>query len=322
MWQLNEIYGKHIAVSALNWGAGHLNRLCAIIQQLKEHNHIVIFSEKSQSAFYLNLFPDIEQVILPESNINFYPESVYKNFIKNIPVFFQSIKNEKKYLEKFLQDGNKKINLIISDNRYGFFNKQIKSIFITHQWNMHLPCHLKFLNYIHHTLMKNFDEIWIMDYEEDEKALAGKLSRSRQKNYRIKYILPQSVMKKKFFEKEIDYLFIISGTKSEKKFFEQKIKKIIEQLLHQNSSLNIKVIGSSFIDKQIFSGWKSIEETNEMMLKAKNIITRAGYSTLMDLHKIMDEEQNLFLLRSKNQFEQQYLYEYWIAKGWAREWKE
>lgn len=54
-----------------------------------------------------------------------------------IPKIIAAIKNEKKMVSIWCK--KYKIDLIISDNRYGFFNEKIKSVFITHQLQIAAP---------------------------------------------------------------------------------------------------------------------------------------------------------------------------------------
>lgn len=313
---LDNIKNKKIFVSALDWGLGHCTRTAAIIQQLKPYNEIIIFVSSNQIKFFSQLFADIKIENISSYNINFHPDKFLDNF--TLIKIFQAIHQEQQVLKKFVQQ-NFIPDIIISDQRYGFYHPSTYNIFITHQINLQIPFYLKFINNIHHILLKKFNEIWIPDYENTNSSLAGKLSHSQNKylNQKIKYIHPQSLMKKKSKEKIIDYLFIISGTGTEKNYYEKYFTEIAHQLLDKNTSLIIKIIGGNKCDNNIYLGWKNFIEVNDLISPTKNVVTRPGYSTLMDWHLIKDETQKLFLVEPKFQFEQKYLYSYWISKNWA-----
>jgi len=320
---LDSISNKVIFISALDWGTGHLIRTAVIVEKLKEKNHIVIFSTENQKSFYSKLFPDILQENIYSYNINFYPNKLLSNIIFNIPHFFSAIRSERKILENYIK--TKLVpDLIISDNRYGFYSSGIKSICITHQVNLQVPKIFSLAQKINFQLLKNFDEIWIPDYEDEEKSLAGKLSHngSLMKVKTLKYIQPLSLFKKIETQKEIDYLFIISGTEKEKIYYEEVFEKLAKSLQIKNKNTVIKIIGSLKNDGNLFLGWKNYLETNQLIAKSKNIITRPGYSTLMDLHCIKDNSQKIFLIKPKYQYEQKYLYHYWIDKKLALDIKE
>ncbi|HPQ09529.1 MAG TPA: hypothetical protein PK995_09925 [Bacteroidia bacterium] len=320
---LDSISNKVIFISVLDWGSGHLNRTAVIIEKLKEKNHIVIFSTENQKLFYSKLFPDILQEDIHSYNINFNPDKLLSNIIFNIHHFFSAIRNERKILENYIK--TKLVpDLIISDNRYGFYYSGIKSICITHQINLQVPKIFSFAQNLNFQLLKNFDEIWIPDYEDEEKSLAGKLSHNENlmKVKTLKYIQPLSLFKKIEAQKEIYYLFIISGTKKEKIYYEKVFEKLAKSLQIKNKDVAFKIIGSLKNDGNLFLGWKNYLETNQLIAKSNNIITRPGYSTLMDLHYIKDDSQKIYLIEPKFQYEQKYLYHYWIEKKLALDIKE
>lgn len=314
---LDEIENKNIYISALSWGFGHISRTAAVIYHLKKKNRVLIFSEPKQLFFYNKLFPDLPIELMPETNINFYPGSIFKSIIHNSFIFFSSIKKEKVFLQNYIQNSGIIPDIIISDNRYGFYYSRSMNVFIGHQLEMFLPWYLLSLNAIHKYYLKKFDTIWVPDYEDRNMRLSGKLSNTEDKKIqaKVKYISPQSLMQKETLKKQIDYLFIISGTDPERRYFEEKFFKVAQLLIKRN--YNVKIIGSINYDGKTLMGWQDIGTTNQMILQSKHIVTRAGFSTLMDLHKVMDGEQKLYLVPSEKQYEQNYLYQYWIKRGWA-----
>lgn len=317
---LDTIQHQKIFIAALDWGMGHLSRTAAIIQNLHRQNDILIFSSSIQRIFYAKLFPDIKQVEINPNHVHFYPRSLLKTFLHSA-MFIPSIFQEKQALHKFIKK-NFKPDLIISDQRYGFYHPEVKNIFVTHQVQLSTPVHLSSFNKIHQKFLIRFDEVWIPDYEDEYISIAGKLSHNVPSNIFVQYIQPQSLMKKINVEKKLDYLFIISGTDSEKRYFEKEFEKISQILLQKNPLLKIHIIGSKRTDGHLWGGWKNFEEANLLICSAKNIITRAGYSTLMDLHKILDATQQIYLINTPHQYEQDYLFQYWIKKGMAKDVKQ
>ena len=321
---LSIIQNQKIFISALDWGMGHLTRCSAIIQQLlNQNNDIVIFSTQKQSEFYNQLFPNIKQVILPEYLVNFYPNNLIKNIFTQTFKFIKNIKKEKDFLRYYISQSTKP-DLIISDSRFGFYHPTIKSIIITHQIELQLPYFFQWAKKINYNLLNHFDELWIPDYEDLKKSLAGKLSHTNNltlKN-KVHYILPQSLMRQLNVKDEIDYLFVISGTLAEKLYYEKLFINYAQRIQRINSHSKIVIIGGINKDKNLLKGWINFIETNELFLKARNIITRAGYSTLMDWYKIKQDHQQLFLVDSKYQYEQAYLYKHWLENGWAMDIKK
>lgn len=318
MWgidALNKVTNQSIFISALDWGMGHLTRTAALVRMLEKRNEVVIFSAENQRAVYSELFPGIRQVSVPTYAVQFYPHSVFRNIL-GVRSFYRTIKAEHQVLKKYVERVQKP-DIIISDHRYGFYYKGVKNIFLTHQVCFQVPAVLGVLNTIHHRLLSFFDEIWVPDYAENERALAGRLSHSKTEDIPLQYIQPLSLMKKSEFPKDIDCLFIISGTEAEKVFYEKYFYEYAQKLL--SKKYVCKIVGGIKRDGKIFLGWKDVEEINCLIARSRFVITRAGYSTLMDWHTVMDKEQRLFLCAPKYQYEQKYLCRYWIEKGWAKD---
>lgn len=317
MWAVDALNNKCIFISALDWGMGHLMRTAALVRALEKKNEVVIFSTERQKIHYSKLFPGIRQVSIPAYSVQFYPHSVFRNILA-IRSFYKTIKAEHRVLKKYVEMVQRP-DIIISDHRYGFYYGGVKNIFLTHQVRFQVPAIWAILNTIHHQLLEPFDEIWIPDYADSDKALAGKLSHSKIKikDIPLQYIQPLSLMKKLELPKDIDYLFIISGTEAERVFYEKYFYDYLRVL--ENKKYVCKIVGGIRIDNKVFLGWKGVEETNVLMARSRSIITRAGYSTLLDLHKVMDKEHRLFLCAPKYQYEQKYLCRYWIERGWAKD---
>jgi hypothetical protein len=321
---LSSIQNQKIFIAALDWGMGHLTRCSAIIQKLlNQHNDVVIFSTQKQSPFYNQLFPSTKQVIIPEYAVNFYPNNLVKTILTQSFRFIKNIKKENDFLKSYISQYTKP-DLIISDSRFGFYHSDIKSIIITHQIELQLPYFFQWAKEINFYLINHFDEIWIPDYEDLKKSLAGKLSHTNNPSLKnkIHYILPQSLMRPIKVENSIDYLFVISGTTAEKLYYEKLFLHYAQRIQKINNHSKIVIIGGINTNKNLLKGWTHFDETNEFFLKARNIITRAGYSTLMDWDKIKQPHQQLFLVDSKHQYEQKYLYKYWLQKGWAKDIRE
>ncbi len=196
-----------------------------------------------------------------------------------------------------------KINLILSDHRYGFFTKKCQSIFITHQINLPVSWHLKIIDRIHKKLIKSFDSIWILDTPDSK--FAGKLSVN---NYfkNVRYIGPISRFSMcKREEKIYPLVVIISGPEPYSKlFFKQQF-----EIANQKKEKTIFIVPKNHPTKTKFEQIEIFQSTDWLLtdtiiLKAHKIISRSGYSTIMDLHFLNSEKE---LFPTKGQKEQEYL---------------
>ncbi|MCL2207843.1 MAG: hypothetical protein FWB90_07105, partial [Fibromonadales bacterium] len=163
------------------------------------------------------------------------------------------------------------------------------SIYITHQLRIAMPFE-KIGEKWHKGIMKNFDEIWVPDYEEFP-GLAGKLSHPSYTDKRIKYIGPQSRLINSQLStlnsqlKTIDILALISGPEPQRSFFEKyAIKYLTEN--SGNHCLVRGLPGETEIPSLPFPVFNhlSADELREKILASRVVLCRSGYSTVMDLH--------------------------------------
>jgi hypothetical protein len=87
------------------------------------------------------------------------------------------LRSEKQLARTYVE--NYRLDMLISDQRYGFISSIVPSIFITHQLQLPVSGMYKLANVINRRQILNFSSIWIMD--DEQKRYAGKLS--LQKNY-------------------------------------------------------------------------------------------------------------------------------------------
>jgi len=298
---------KTVLFAPLNWGLGHTTRLIPIIKQYQKENwNIILASDGLAYSFLQKEFPQIKILNIGNPELKYSKQTFVFSHLKQLIIpFFRGIKNEHKVLQNILL--KEKIDLIISDNRYGFWNKNVKSILLTHQLNLPIPFLKIFVKKIIGRKMikwiNNFDECWVIDNENH--SLAGELSYPLLCKTPIKYIGLQSRFQKTKIEpkKNIDYLIILSGLEPHRQFLENKLINILK-----NCDKRIVMIGGHFTNKK----YKTIRyipiadtlELQDLLQKSKIVIARSGYSTIMDLIKM---EKKAILIPTPGQLEQEYL---------------
>ena len=297
-----EIKNKRILFSVLNWGMGHVARSISIIHQLKLQDNIVFIAcSEGQKKIFLDYFPDINFIQHNDYPFSFKGKGNFTlDLLLALPALNKRLNLEKNEVKKLIK--NHKIDICISDHRYGFQNQECTSIFITHQLSLPLPFLYKFVNSLHQQLIKKFNYIWVLDTEKS--LYAGKLSVNKKfKN--LYYIGIQS----RFglypkTEKCIEKIVIISGPEPyAEQFFQSESKKaeqskeevVIITPKHYSNSTKTNII------IQLSDDWKKCDE---IILKAKKIVSRSGYSTLMDIVYLACEKE---LIPTPGQYEQAYL---------------
>jgi uncharacterized protein (TIGR00661 family) len=299
----SEIKNKKILYAALDWGYGHVTRSIAIIQELTVNgNEIIIACNLEQENLFKSYFPALQYVFLEGYNFKFSGKGNWNlDLWKQRKSFFETINRENQFVENFCQKNN--IDLIISDHRYGFFNTSLISIFITHQLHLPLSKWCFFIQKWHKKQLKNFNTIWVLD--DEKSTLAGKLSKLISHN-NIIYIgwksrlslLQNSVIK-------YDYLIVISGPKP---YSEQFLYEILSKFDFTNKKaailhpISIEITSPN----NNFTLYKAenLKQTDQLFHESETIISRTGYSTLMDLKTL---KKKAILFPTKGQKEQEYL---------------
>lgn len=296
----SEVKNQRILISPLNWGFGHVSRCIGLIHQLNEQdNFVVVACDKDQRVIFLEYFPDLEYVNHEGYPFDFKGKGKFGNELVSVILpLRERLKKERIETEKLVEKFN--IDLVIADHRYGFVSTQVPSIFITHQYELPVKWYEIAVRKVHGQLMKQFNEIWIMDYEDSR--LAGDLSVASSDINRT-YIGPYSRFSLYHVPKEktIEKVIIISGpTIYGQQLLDEQLKNLVSKSLAVIASPEIKIRDGI---KTFSKSWK---EQDVAILSASHIVSRSGYSTIMDL-ELLKTPATLF--PTKGQREQEYLYD-------------
>jgi hypothetical protein len=273
---------------------------------------VEIASAISHKNFFTQEFPNLVWHEAPAYDIK-YPKHGWQMplwVLGKMPYIKKIMKEENKWLNAMRE--KQKYTLAISDNRFGFFCKKIKSVYITHQLRIAFPKPFASFEKIgeswHKNIMKNFDEIWVPDHEKFP-GLAGKLSHPSYADKRIKYIGPISRLNPKPHapnpSKTIDILALISGPEPHRSTFE---KYAIEFLSEKPG--NHCIVRGLPNEKETpnlpFPAFNHLgaAELREKILASRAVLCRSGYSTIMDLALL---NAKAIFVPTPGQTEQEYL---------------
>ncbi len=297
---------QRILITPLNWGLGHATRCIPIIDALLSAGQEVILASDGRALSLLKKeYPNLKIFELPGYEIRYEGSGMIWNIAKQLPKISRAILKERKAVKKIVE--KEKIDVIISDNRYGCRNKQCKNIFITHQVNIAIPNRsLEIItNKINHHLINLFDECWIPDFE-GENSLAGKLSNNNKDH---QFIGPLSRFNRKELKKEYDLIAVLSGPEPQRSILETKLIEQLKALDFKSLIVQGKTekLESFEISDQLKTvSYLTSEDLNEAILKSEIIIARSGYSTIMDLVAL---GKKAILIPTPGQTEQEYLAE-------------
>ncbi len=299
-----------VLISPLDWGMGHTTRCIPIIRALtKLPCSIIIACNSIQKSLLQKDFPSLRYVDLNGYNI-FYGRDKSQTLIqliRQIPKILTSIKEERWFLEDFLAQNE--IDLIISDNRYGFFHPKAFSVMITHQLELFSGV-AKWLDRQGqrqvYRFLTHFDLCLIPD-QQGGHSIAGKLSNpSTLPSIPTKYIGPLSRFSVTTHKADPKHLLIIlSGPEPQRSVLEKKILQQVKELpytivLVRGTNLPLKVpVGNIEVINIAES-----KELEQLIDDASMVICRAGYSSFMDL---FIKQKKILAIPTPGQGEQEYL---------------
>ena len=317
---MTPLSGKKLLVSPLDWGLGHATRCVPVIRDLiNNHCEVWLAGEGVQEKLLRKEFPSLHFLPLKGYRIKYAKAGLTGKLLLQIPSILRSIKEENKWLRE--QVSKHQFEAVISDNRYGLYHEKIFSVLITHQ--LYIKSSLGkwsegFLQKWNYKLIDRFNECWIPD-EEGKNNLAGELSHPHKlPHIPIKYIGPLSRFQRNDSGEIKDHLLIIlSGPEPQRTILENKI---IDQIVSYNGTATIarglptekNIIPST--NTIHFYNHLSSEELNNEAMKAEFIISRSGYSTVMDIAAL---QKKCILIPTPGQTEQEYLANYLMKKRFA-----
>ena len=131
---MNSDFPKFL-IAPLNWGLGHASRSIPIINLLRSKGlNVSIASDGDSLSLMESEFPDMHHYKLPSYGVNYKGRNFTWNIIKQTPKFVKAIKSEHRVTQEIVCQND--IDVIISDNRYGCYNKSCYNIFVSHQSNI------------------------------------------------------------------------------------------------------------------------------------------------------------------------------------------
>jgi hypothetical protein len=312
---------KIIFVAPLDWGLGHATRCVPLIRKLSLNNTLILGVTPLTKIIFDDEFPNLKKIDLEPYNISYSKkQSLTLKLLLDFPRIKKVIKKENEQLKHLIKEN--KIEVVISDNRLGLFNKAIETVYITHQVNIQAGIFSFLANKIHHYYIKKYNRVWIPDYDNNQQSLAGKLSHpSPFKN--TSYIGTLSRLEKNASDEfSFDYLFLVSGPEPHRTSFENTLIEIATKTnkkvcLVRGTHLNLETKLSKNITVFDLPNSKIL---SQLITNSDTILFRSGYSSLMDLHHL--NKSKLILIPTPSQPEQIYLAKYWQNKFGAKNIKQ
>lgn len=303
----DSIHQKNILFSALNWGYGHAMRSLVLLKKLRKQGNVLhIVGNKEQIALFSS--ENLEAIYFEHSGYPFhfsgrgnFALDLWKNFFD----LKKHYKAEQMLVEQLCIEHN--IDLVLADQSLGFHSKKLTSILITHQVQLPLPWWQQPAQWLYDKQLNKFHQLWIPD-QVPPANLAGKLSQTKGQN--ATYLGWLSRFKNPInIPKTFDIGVLVTGPQPyAQHFFEEMCQRF------ENTDQAVFIIYNGtdlqkWKNVQIFQH-QSTADMAKLLCSAKRIISRSGYSTLMDFKALGIEDVELH--PTPGQAEQIYLKKRWL----------
>ena len=287
-----------ILLAPLDWGLGHATRCVPVVKEfLRQGAQVDLAVSTSFAPLYREMFPELKQVTAPSYNI-VYPKHGFNMglwLLRNSAHLNKVIAYEHHYAEEMVRLHG--YDLLLSDNRFGFYSKKACSIYMTHQCRIAFPPFLACLEGIgvrwHRGVMKHFDEVWIPDLEQ-EPGYAGALSHVDGIPVPAKFVGPLSRFSEMVPAASVaedgsqgfNVVAVVSGVEPARSQFESRLREILAQVPGRHAVILGKPAAEqkSWTEGNIcFYNHLKTEDFARMVGSARWVVSRGGYSTVMDM---------------------------------------
>ena len=306
-----------ILIAPLNWGLGHASRCVPLVQRLLDEGHEVVLGGDGDSLTLLRKhFSKLRYIYLAPLNLRYSAgkRQVWA-MLKAFPKLIIWSLKDHALLKAVLRE--EPFDRVISDNRFGLYNQSVECIYMTHQLHIMLPRGWRWAeplaSRIHARIYTRFNKVWVPDYEDPQKSLAGELSHNDQLPMTgHRYINPLSRFQNIQHIQSTptyDIVSVLSGLEPHRTLLEKEIVArytgkeetvLLVQGLMARPNTRIKRGNITMVP------YLADNELAVALIGAKRIIARSGYSTIMDLDAlgVLDKAE---LIPTPGQPEQEYL---------------
>ena len=299
--------GKRILVAPLDWGLGHATRCVPIVQALQARGaHVVLGADGGPLELLRGEFPDLEHVRIPGAHIRYSrSRSQLWSMLRQFPAMLRSVQAEQALFDRLR--GELKLDGVVSDQRFGVRSPDLPSVLITHQVFPFTPIAQPALRKLNLRHIARFHRCWVMD-EPMAPGLSGELAHHDELPANARFIGTVSRFSSTGPppERQWDIVAVVSGPEPQRSLFEDAL----EQQLAAIPGRHLLVRGRPGTARAGDRGGVQrvphlpARELESAMKSARLIVSRTGYTTLMDLATI---GRTALLVPTPGQAEQEYL---------------
>jgi uncharacterized protein (TIGR00661 family) len=321
MSQVKTSFKPKVLVAPLDWGLGHATRCIPIIKALMDQGCTVFLAgEGSTKNLLQKEFPQLNFLLLEGYRVSYAKRKWMLPFTvaAQIPKILSAIKKEKSWLQRVVEKYS--IDAVISDNRFGLHHPNIPCVFITHQLSIKTGMGKmadQWVQKINYSYINHFSECWVPD-AAGENNLGGELSHPKGfPAIPVKYLGPLSRFSESADENLKHILVLLSGPEPQRTLLENLLLSQIKTYKNRvvfvrglpGHAEEIKVPANVTVYNHL-----AAEELQQKIAAASFVVSRCGYSTVIDMAAL---KKKTILLPTPGQPEQEYLAKHLMKKNFA-----
>ncbi len=306
---------KRFLIAPLDWGLGHATRCIPIARALLRRGQDVLIAASGAPAVLLRKeLPHLR--IVPIVNYDMRYGASVPALYARFPVMLLrvAVRAERERRETANLVAEHGIDTVISDNRFGCHSSGAYSVYLTHQMRIRMPPGFGWLEgalaSAHRRIIDKYDMLWVPDVP-GEGNLTGTLTAPELLPDTHRFVGPLSrfggAPEVRARETPLDLLVMISGPEPQRSLFERTIRRELATF----DGRAVVLLGKPGIirDREVDGGVTYLshvsgERTRALLLSAKALVCRAGYTSIMELVTL---RRTAILVPTPGQTEQEYL---------------
>ncbi|HEY7787367.1 MAG TPA: glycosyltransferase [Casimicrobiaceae bacterium] len=307
---------RRILFAVHDWGLGHATRSLVLIRALVARGeHVIILMAQSPGLQLLraelgdaceyHCYADLPK---PFSR---FPALFYFRMSVATPMVWLRFELEQRLTEKLVRARG--IDAVVSDSRLGVWSREVPSYCIFHSLRQIIPGRPAALERLveraQRHLLRSYRAILVPDTDTDD-ALAGDLAHRLDFDWgpgRILYLGPLSELGAERTAEDVDYFFSISGVEPHLTMLAERVLAALP-LLPGRSVVTLGRPDAAGKSREIGTatvhGYLDRRAQGAMLARARVIVGRSGYTTLMELAGL---GKRALFIPTPGQSEQEYL---------------
>lgn len=299
-------------VAPLDWGLGHATRCIPLVRVLLMKGcQVLIAANGAQKVLLQEEFPELGFIDLDGYNIRYSRKWLLAGLLLQLFKIRLAIKKEKAALPGIIAKHG--IDWVISDNRYGLYSSQTPSTIITHQLSVMPPAGFSwakgFLRKVIYGYINQFSNCWVPDLPDISRGLSGELGHPEIKPTIATWYTGWLSRFTNTNELPSRYkcIIVLSGPEPQRTMLEEIIVKQLigtkDEMVFVRGLPKEKAVPGLPGNISVYNHLPA-NELQQKILASEYLVSRSGYSTLMDGFTL---QKKCIFIPTPGQTEQEYL---------------